>query len=86
MYLEREQNRLHIAYNDVTKASATTLTFALNATAGANFVDNAISINQTGRNSLNYGAPNSIGSRQPLRGRPPQTAPKAHRAVLPALL
>ena len=42
-----EQNRLHIAYNDVTKASATTLTFVLNATAGANFVDNAISINQT---------------------------------------
>jgi len=42
-----EQNRLHIAYNDVTKASATTLTFALNATAGPNFVDNAISINQT---------------------------------------
>ena len=42
-----EQNRLHIAYNDVTKASATTLTFVLNATAGANFVDNVISINQT---------------------------------------
>ena len=42
-----EQNRLHIAYDNVTKASATTLTFALNATAGPNFVDNAISINQT---------------------------------------
>jgi hypothetical protein len=42
-----EQNRLHIAYDNVTKASATTLTFVLNATAGPNFVDNAISINQT---------------------------------------
>ena len=28
-----EQNRLHIAYNSVTKATDTTLTFALNATA-----------------------------------------------------
>jgi len=28
-----EQNRLHIAYDNVTKASATTLTFVLNATA-----------------------------------------------------
>ena len=42
-----EQNRLHIAYNDVTKATNSTLTFVLNATAGANFVDNAISANQT---------------------------------------
>jgi len=42
-----EQNRLHIAYNDVTKATATTLTFALNATAGPNFVANVISKNQT---------------------------------------
>ena len=42
-----EQNRLHIAYNDVTKATNATLTFVLNATAGANFVDNAISANQT---------------------------------------
>jgi hypothetical protein len=42
-----EQNRLHIAYNDVTKATATTLTFVLNATPGPNFVDNVISKNQT---------------------------------------
>ena len=42
-----EQNRLHIAYNDVTKATATTLTFALNATAGPSFVANVISKNQT---------------------------------------
>ena len=42
-----EQNRLHIAYNDVTKATETTLTFALNATAGPSFVANVISKNQT---------------------------------------
>ena len=42
-----EQNRLHIAYNDVTAATATTLTFTCNATPGATFVDNAISIGQT---------------------------------------
>jgi len=42
-----EQNRLHIAYNDVTKASDTTLTFALDATAGTGFVANVISKNQT---------------------------------------
>jgi hypothetical protein len=42
-----EQNRLHIAYNDVTKATDTTLTFALNATAGPSFVANVISKNQT---------------------------------------
>tara|TARA_R110002126_G_scaffold111859_1_gene249808 strand:- start:4667 stop:6112 length:1446 start_codon:yes stop_codon:yes gene_type:complete len=42
-----EQNRLHIAYNDVTKATATTLTFALSATAGPSFVANVISKNQT---------------------------------------
>jgi len=42
-----EQNRLHIAYDAVTKASETTLTFALNATAGPGFVQNVISINQT---------------------------------------
>ncbi|MDO7613946.1 MAG: hypothetical protein MUQ75_06870 [Crocinitomicaceae bacterium] len=42
-----EQNRLHIAYDTVTKASETTLTFALNATAGPNFVQNVISKNQT---------------------------------------
>ena len=42
-----EQNRLHIAYNDVTKATETTLTFALSATAGPSFVANVISKNQT---------------------------------------
>ena len=42
-----EQNRLHVAYNDVTVASATTLTFALNAASGANFVGNVISKNDT---------------------------------------
>ena len=42
-----EQNRLHIAYNDVTKATETTLTFALDATAGPGFVANVISKNQT---------------------------------------
>ena len=42
-----EQNRLHIAYNDVTKATNTTLTFALDATAGAGYVQNVISKNQT---------------------------------------
>jgi hypothetical protein len=42
-----EQNRLHVAYNDVTIASATTLTFVLNAANGANFVGNVISKNDT---------------------------------------
>ena len=42
-----EQNRLHIAYSSVTKATDTTLTFALNATPGPNFVQNVISKNQT---------------------------------------
>jgi hypothetical protein len=42
-----EQNRLHIAYNDVTKATETTLTFALNAIAGPSYVANVISKNQT---------------------------------------
>jgi len=42
-----EQNRLHIAYNNVTAATATTLTFTCNATPGVTFVDNAISIGQT---------------------------------------
>ena len=42
-----EQNRLHIAYDTVTKATETTLTFALNATAGSSFVANVISKNQT---------------------------------------
>jgi hypothetical protein len=41
-----EQNRLHIAYKDVTCASATTLTFVTGGT-GANFVNNVISIGQT---------------------------------------
>ena len=42
-----EQNRLHIAYDTVTKATETTLTFALNATAGPTFVQNVISKHQT---------------------------------------
>jgi hypothetical protein len=42
-----EQNRLHIAYDNVTKATETTLTFALDATAGPNFVQNVISKHQT---------------------------------------
>ena len=42
-----EQNRLHVAYNDVTVATATTLTFALNAAAGSAFVANVISKDQT---------------------------------------
>ena len=41
-----EQNRLHIAYDSVTVATATTLTFALGG-SGATFVDNVISKNQT---------------------------------------
>jgi hypothetical protein len=42
-----EQNRLHIAYNGVTVASATTLTFALDAASGEDFVGNVISKNDT---------------------------------------
>jgi len=42
-----EQNRLHIAYNDVTIATATTLTFVLDAANGDNFVGNVISKNDT---------------------------------------
>ena len=42
-----EQNRLHVAYNGVTVASATTLTFVLDATAGSTFVANVISKDQT---------------------------------------
>jgi hypothetical protein len=42
-----EQNRLHIAYKDVSFATSTTLTFTCNATPGATFVDNVISIGQT---------------------------------------
>jgi hypothetical protein len=41
-----EQNRLHIAYTDVTCASATTLTFVTGGT-GAAFVNNVISVGQT---------------------------------------
>ena len=41
-----EQNRLHIAYTGVTCASATTLTFVTGG-AGANFVNNVISVGQT---------------------------------------
>lgn len=43
-----EQNRLHIAYTDVTCASGTTLTFELNNNAASGpIVQNVISINQT---------------------------------------
>jgi len=41
-----EQNRLHIAYKEVTCASATTLTFVTGGT-GAAFVNNVISVGQT---------------------------------------
>jgi len=41
-----EQNRLHIAYNNVTCASATTLTFTTGGT-GINFVQNVVSPGQT---------------------------------------
>ena len=43
-----EQNRLHVAYNDVSKAANNTdLTFTLNSTLGPNYVDNTISVNDT---------------------------------------
>tara|TARA_B100001063_G_scaffold172604_1_gene161710 strand:- start:4182 stop:5645 length:1464 start_codon:yes stop_codon:yes gene_type:complete len=43
-----EQNRLHIAYDSVSKlANNVDLQFTLNATAGATFVDNVVSANQT---------------------------------------
>ena len=43
-----EQNRLHVAYNDVSKAANNVdLTFTLNATLGPDFVDNNISVNDT---------------------------------------
>ena len=42
-----EQNRLHVAYANVTVATGSTLTFVLNATAGASFVANVISANDT---------------------------------------
>ena len=41
-----EQNRLHIAYNSVTCATATTLTFTVGGT-GINFVQNVVSPGQT---------------------------------------
>jgi len=41
-----EQNRLHIAYTNVTCASATTLTFVTGGT-GSTFVNNVISVGQT---------------------------------------
>ena len=41
-----EQTRLHVAYNDVTAATATTLTFTTGGT-GINFVANVISVGQT---------------------------------------
>jgi hypothetical protein len=41
-----EQNRLHIAYTNVTCASASTLTFVTGGT-GSNFVNNVISVGQT---------------------------------------
>jgi hypothetical protein len=41
-----EQNRLHIAYNNVTCATATTLTFTTGGT-GINFVQNVVSPGQT---------------------------------------
>ena len=42
-----EQNRLHIAYDSVTKTAGGDLTFVLNAAAGNSFVANVISPNQT---------------------------------------
>jgi hypothetical protein len=42
-----EQNRLHIAYNNVSCTAANTLEFAVNNTAGINFVRNVISVGQT---------------------------------------
>ena len=45
-----EQNRLHIAYNTVTAATSTTLTFAINSSTVSNgntYVDNVISKGQT---------------------------------------
>jgi len=43
-----EQNRLHVAYDDVTVTNATTLTINnISATVGPNFVQNVVSKNQT---------------------------------------
>jgi hypothetical protein len=42
-----EQNRLHIAYKEVSCDSATQLSFVTNSTEGPNFVNNVISVGQT---------------------------------------
>jgi hypothetical protein len=42
-----EQNRLHIAYKEVTCATNATLTFVTDSTRGPNFVNNVISVGQT---------------------------------------
>ena len=42
-----EQNRLHIAYTSVSASAANELSFAVNNTAGINFVNNVISPGQT---------------------------------------
>ena len=42
-----EQNRLHVAYNSVTIATANTITFAINTASGNTSVKNVISKNQT---------------------------------------
>jgi len=42
-----EQNRLHIAYKEVSCDSATQLSFEVNSTEGPNFVNNVISAGQT---------------------------------------
>jgi len=42
-----EQNRLHIAYNNVSVTGANTLSFAVDSTSGNNFVNNVISAGQT---------------------------------------
>ena len=42
-----EQNRLHIAYNNVTCANATTLEWTPDSNLGSNFVNNVISVGQT---------------------------------------
>ena len=42
-----EQNRLHIAYDNVSVTGANTLSFAVNSTNGISFVNNVISVGQT---------------------------------------
>jgi hypothetical protein len=42
-----EQNRLHIAYKEVSCDSGTQLSFVTNSTEGPNFVNNVISVGQT---------------------------------------